>query len=123
MKGGKLRSSYKLPPAVAVISVDAGKAQFRAEEMGPGVHEARWGDTKVACLQTYTNVGYDKDPQPEPPGEEVEVDGVDSAVAVNVDVQEVGSVGEFAARNAVAVELLGWDRSSMLIWSSCWTST
>ena len=67
MKGGKLRSSYKLPPAVAVISVDAGKAQFRAEEMGPGVHEARWGDTKVACLQTYTNVGYDKDPQPEPP--------------------------------------------------------
>jgi hypothetical protein len=67
MKARTLRSSYKQPPMVAVISVDAGKAQFREEGMGPGVHEARWGDTKVACLQTYTNVGYDKDPQPEPP--------------------------------------------------------
>jgi hypothetical protein len=67
MKARKLRSVYKQPPAVAVISVDAGKAQFRQENKGPGVHGARWGDTKVACLQTYTNVGYDKDPKPEPP--------------------------------------------------------
>lgn len=67
MQARKLRSSYKQPPAVAVISVDAGKAQFRQEDKGPGVHGARWGDTKVACLQTYTNVGYDKDPQPDPP--------------------------------------------------------
>jgi hypothetical protein len=60
---------------VAVISIDAGKAQFRGEDKGPGVHDAHWGDTKVACLQTlrqaqgrlYTNVEYDKDPQPEPP--------------------------------------------------------
>jgi hypothetical protein len=47
--------------------VDAGKAQFRREDKGPGVHDAHWGDTKVACLQTYTNVQYDKDPQPQPP--------------------------------------------------------
>ena len=67
MQARTLRSSYKQPPAVAVISVDAGKAQFRQEDKGPGVHGARWGDTKVACLQTYTDVGYDKDPQPEPP--------------------------------------------------------
>jgi hypothetical protein len=67
MKARTLRSAYKQPPAVAVISVDAGKAQFRTEDRGPGVHEAHWGDTKVACLQTYTDVGYDKDPQPEPP--------------------------------------------------------
>lgn len=75
MKARKLRSAYKQPPAdfdelsrvVAVISVDAGKAQFRQEDKGPGVHGAHWGDTKVACLQTYTNVGYDKDPKPEPP--------------------------------------------------------
>jgi hypothetical protein len=67
MQGRTLRSSYKQPPAVAVISVDAGKAQFRRENKGPGVHQARWGDTKVACLQTYTNVGYDKDPKPDPP--------------------------------------------------------
>jgi hypothetical protein len=41
--------------------------QFRQEDKGPGVHDAHWGDTKVACLQTYTNVPYDKDPQPQPP--------------------------------------------------------
>ena len=67
MEAGKLRSVYKQPPAVVVISIDAGKAQFRDQDKGVGVHNARWGDTKVACLQTYTNVEYDKDPQPEPP--------------------------------------------------------
>jgi hypothetical protein len=67
MKARKLRSSYKQAPAVAVVMVDAGKAQFRQEDKGPGVHGAHWGDTKVACLQTFTNVEYDKDPQPQPP--------------------------------------------------------
>jgi len=67
MEARKLRSVYKEAPAVAVISVDAGKAQFRQEDKGPGVHGPRWGDTKVACLQTYTNVQHDKDPQPDPP--------------------------------------------------------
>jgi hypothetical protein len=67
MKERKLRADYKEPPAVAVVMLDAGKAQFRQEDAGPGVHGPRWGDTKVACLQTYTDVGYDKDPQPEPP--------------------------------------------------------
>jgi hypothetical protein len=67
MQARMLRSAYKQPPAVAVISLDAGKAQFRQENQGPGVHEPHWGDTKVACLQTYTDVGYDKDPMPEPP--------------------------------------------------------
>lgn len=71
MKARTLRAVYKQPPSVAVISIDAGKAQFRDEDKGAGrgsgVHGAHWGDTKVACLQTYTNVEYDKDPQPEPP--------------------------------------------------------
>jgi hypothetical protein len=67
MQARTLRSSYQQPPSVAVISVDAGKAQFRDEDSGPGVHGARWGDTKVACLQTYSDVNYDRDPQPEPP--------------------------------------------------------
>jgi hypothetical protein len=43
MKERKLRSKYKQPPAVAVIMLDAGKAQFRDENAGPGVHGARWG--------------------------------------------------------------------------------
>jgi hypothetical protein len=67
MKARKLRSAYKQPPAVAVVMLDAGKAQFRQEDKGPGVHGARWGDTKVACLQTYGNVEYKEDPQPDPP--------------------------------------------------------
>ena len=67
MQLGKLHSAYKEPPGVAVVHLDAGKAQFRQEDAGPGVHGPRWGDTKVACVQTYTDVGFDKDPQPEPP--------------------------------------------------------
>jgi hypothetical protein len=67
MKARTLRPAYKNPPLVATISIDAGKAQFRAEGAGPGVHGERWGDTKVACLQTYTHVSSAKDPQPEPP--------------------------------------------------------
>jgi len=67
MQARTLRSAYKQAPAVAVISIDAGKAQFREEDKGPGVHGVHWGDTKVACLQTYTDVGFDRDPQPEPP--------------------------------------------------------
>ena len=67
MEARKLRAGYKQPPAVAVVMLDAGKAQFRQEDAGPGVHEPRWGDTKVACLQTYSDVEYKQDPQPEPP--------------------------------------------------------
>ena len=67
MKAGKLRSSYQQAPAVAVAMVDAGKAQFRQEDAGPGVHGAHWGDVKVACLQTDSDVEYDRDPKPEPP--------------------------------------------------------
>jgi hypothetical protein len=67
MQERKLRSSYKQAPAVAVISVDAGKAQFREEGQGVGVHQPHWGDTKVACLQTYSDAGFERDPQPQPP--------------------------------------------------------
>ena len=57
----------------ALLWVQDLHTQFRTEDGGPGVHGAHWGDTKVACLQTYTNVGYDHDPQPEPPGRPVGV--------------------------------------------------
>lgn len=67
MQLGKLHSAYKQPPAVAVMMLDAGKAQFRQEDSGPGVHQPHWGDTKVACFQTYSDVGHEKDPQPDPP--------------------------------------------------------
>jgi hypothetical protein len=67
MQARKLHSAYKQAPAVAVVMLDGGKAQFRQEQAGPGVHGAHWGDVKTACLQTYSDVSYDKDPQPDPP--------------------------------------------------------
>ncbi len=67
MEARTLRADYKQPPAVAVVMLDAGKAQFREEGAGPGAHGPHWGDTKVACLQTYSDVAYDKDPQRKPP--------------------------------------------------------
>ncbi len=67
MKGRTLRAVYKQAPAVAVVMLDAGKAQFREEDKGPGVHGPHWGDTKAACLQTFTRVEHQKDPQPDPP--------------------------------------------------------
>jgi hypothetical protein len=67
MKARKLRSAYKQAPGVAVVMVDAGKAQFREEDAGPGVHGACWGDVKAACLQTYGDASFDRDPQPNPP--------------------------------------------------------
>jgi hypothetical protein len=67
MKARTLRSPYKQAPAIAVVMVDAGKAQFREEDAGPGVHGAHWGDVKAACLQTYSNVAFERDPQPNPP--------------------------------------------------------
>jgi hypothetical protein len=47
--------------------LDGGRAQVRASEAAPGVHEPGWIETKVANLSTYTNVDYAADPQPEPP--------------------------------------------------------
>jgi hypothetical protein len=67
MEQGELRPPSRQPPATVAIHLDAGKMQFRAADAGRGVHDPRWGDTKVACLQSYTAVRFDKDPQPDPP--------------------------------------------------------
>jgi hypothetical protein len=66
-KAGQLARTHANPPAVAVIHVDAGKTQLRADDAGPGVHQPHWSDTKVACLETYALKADDADPQPEPP--------------------------------------------------------
>ena len=64
----ELRPQHKEPPRVVAVHVDAGKAQMRADDGTPGVREPRWGDTKVACLNSYTApVPQETDPQPEPP--------------------------------------------------------
>lgn len=66
-KERKLASQYREPPPVAVVSMDGGRAQTRAADSPPGVHEPRWVEFKAAHLSTYTNVSFRKDPQPEPP--------------------------------------------------------
>lgn len=63
----ELRPAHAQPPRVVAIHVDAGKAQMRRDDGAPGVREPHWGDTKVACLNSYTAPAYRKDPQPEPP--------------------------------------------------------
>ena len=66
-RAGTLKPLHAQAPAVAVIHVDAGKLQLRAEDGRPGVRQAHWGDTKVACFQTYTARTSRTDPQPQPP--------------------------------------------------------
>jgi hypothetical protein len=67
-KAGPLPPAYAQPPAVAVVHVDAGKVQLRADDGGGrGVRQPHWSDTKVACFETYAAKADDADPQPEPP--------------------------------------------------------
>ncbi len=67
MRARELQLVYRQPPAVVAVHVDAGKLRLRAADGRPGVREPHWADTKVACLQTYTSVPCEHDPQPEPP--------------------------------------------------------
>lgn len=67
MKAGELQPVYRQPPQVVAAHLDAGKIRLRAEDGRPGVRTPHWSDTKVACLQTYTSVRCEHDPQPDPP--------------------------------------------------------
>ena len=64
---GDLVPRHAEPPAVAVVTLDGGRAQVRASDSPPGVHGECWTETKVADFQTYTLVNHERDPQPEPP--------------------------------------------------------
>lgn len=54
-------------PYVAVISLDGGRAQTRAEDQGPGVHKPEWRETKVAHLQILDVQESKEDPHPDVP--------------------------------------------------------
>jgi hypothetical protein len=109
MEARKLRSSYKEAPAVAVVMVDAGKAQLRDEDAGPGVSNPRWGDTKVACLQTYENVEYKKDPQPEPPAAFLDPQRVEQLCR---EMNRVRGSGGEKRQNDETVEKLAKDKAA-----------
>jgi len=44
-QAGVLKAIHAQPPAVAVIHVDAGKVQMRAEDGRPGVRQPHWSET------------------------------------------------------------------------------
>lgn len=66
-KAGTLKPRFQDTPGIAVVEVDAGKCQLRDEGSTRGVHNARWGDTKVASFVTYPKPALPQDYQPNPP--------------------------------------------------------
>ena len=67
MKAGRLQATYRQPPPVAAIHLDAGKIRLRADDGKAGVRQPHWSDTKVGCFQTYASIPCQQDPQPDPP--------------------------------------------------------
>lgn len=64
----RLPRDYPQPPTgAAAVMLDGGRAQTRAREQGPGVHDPAWKETKVACCLTLDSQPSDSDPQPTPP--------------------------------------------------------
>jgi hypothetical protein len=69
----QLERTYKEPPrGAAVVMLDGGRAQTRAEDAGRGVSEAGWRESKVACCLTLQTKAANADPQPEPPAKFLE---------------------------------------------------
>ena len=54
-------------PKMVVVALDGGRIQTRGSGQGPGVHEQKWKEDKVACLLTLEGESFAEDPHPEPP--------------------------------------------------------
>jgi hypothetical protein len=63
----KLPVRVAAPPAVVAVEVDGGRLRTRASDQGPGVHDKRNQEDKVACLVNLQSEVHAEDPQPEPP--------------------------------------------------------
>jgi uncharacterized protein YjbJ (UPF0337 family) len=63
----ELKRDYPQAPKVSAVMLDGGRAQTRADEKPPGVHEPGWKETKVGCCLTLDSPTASQDPQPEPP--------------------------------------------------------
>jgi hypothetical protein len=68
----RLEATVAAAPAVAAVMLDGGRVQTRAAAAGPGVHEAAWQETKVACCLSLQSAEKAVDPQPEPPAKLLE---------------------------------------------------
>jgi hypothetical protein len=52
---------------MVAVALDGGRIQTRGAGQGPGVHEQKWKEDKVACLLTLEGETFAEDPHPEPP--------------------------------------------------------
>jgi hypothetical protein len=69
----RLERDYKEPPrGAAVVMLDGGRVQTRAEDAGRGVSDPSWRESKVACCLTIATQPHAVDPQPEPPAKFLE---------------------------------------------------
>lgn len=68
----QLPTRVATPPEVVAAEVDGGRLGTREPGCGPGVHEPKPKEDKIACLISLTSSTYDEDPQPEPPPSLVE---------------------------------------------------
>jgi len=55
------------PPEVVAVEVDGGRLRTRATECGPGVHQPKSKEEKIACLVSLQSDRHERDPKPEPP--------------------------------------------------------
>ena len=63
----KLAARVAAPPEVVAVEVDGGRLRTRAVGCGPGVHQPKNKEDKIACLVTLKSDRHEQDPQPEPP--------------------------------------------------------
>lgn len=65
----RLAERPEVPPELAVVECDGGRARTREPGHGRGVHLSNegWRETKNACLIRATHPSFADDPQPEPP--------------------------------------------------------
>lgn len=69
----RLERTYKEPPrGAAVVMLDGGRVQTRAEDAGRGVSDPSWREAKAACCLTVQSKVQATDPQPEPPAKFLE---------------------------------------------------
>jgi hypothetical protein len=63
----ELKRDYAEAPKASAVMLDGGRAQTRADDKPPGVHDPKWKETKTACCLTLDSATSSQDPQPEPP--------------------------------------------------------
>ncbi len=66
-QSGHLKPQTTVAPKLAVVSIDGGRLQTRAEDQGPGVHAPAWREDKIANLVTMSTQNHEEDPHPELP--------------------------------------------------------